>query len=101
MHKVLRASAVALLSLLPLSAQASKITVMYDPRGGGDPNACIYLQLDNLSPWYALKKSDTLFNETYAMLLSAATSGQSISYFTSGTTCGITALDGVYIGTIH
>jgi len=71
-------------------------------RGTGLVSGCAKFQVGGAGPWYAMSDGQQGFEQNYALLVSAATTGQQITFTLTGTTlCGVQGVGAVMIGVEH
>ena len=70
-------------------------------RGMGLHNPCTLFQVGGAAPWYALPAGKENTDQNFSVLLSAATTGQQIQFWVSGTACNAPAVNWVEIGVAH
>jgi hypothetical protein len=70
-------------------------------RGTGT-GGCAKFQVGGAGPWYGLINSQMGFEQNFSLLLTAATTGQQVTFTLSGTmVCGVADVGGVEIGVEH
>ena len=101
MKKFIGFVTVLALSSPALAAQVGPLPVTA-LRGTGLTSGCAKFQVGGAGPWYAMSDGQQGFEQNYALLHSAATTGQQITFTLSGTTlCGDKGVAAVMIGVEH
>jgi hypothetical protein len=71
-------------------------------RGTGMTGGCVRFQVGSAGPWYGIINTQQGFDQNFALLLAAATTGQQITFDLSGNTvCGVTGVAAVALGVAH
>ena len=96
----------ALVTVLALSTPALAAEMGPMPvsalRGTGLNNPCALFQVGGAAPWYAISANQAGFDQNFALLVSAATTGQQIQFWVSGNTvCNAPQVNWVELGVAH
>jgi hypothetical protein len=96
MRKFLAAATIVATFAMPFVAQAQSRVSAFKPN---TDMQCLYIRFDGGPIWYAIAKSDPMYDSIYAPLFAASSTGTiRVSYQLSGSACGFSRLKYVCIG---